>query len=304
MPLHPQAQTYLAQIALTSRPAWHETPLAESRQTFASLTVIFGEGPEMHSVEDLSTDDGIPIRIYHPTDARDQPVVMYFHGGGFVIGDLETHDSTCKRIAAASGYPVVAVDYRLAPEHKYPAALDDCLAATQWVADHGAERHMDTQRILVAGDSAGGNLAAAVTMRVRDEQRSISIVGQVLIYPVIEPNFYTESYQAFAVDHGLTLETMQWFWKQYLYGTEADPQYAMLHCELNGLPPAHVVTAEYDVLRDEGEAYAASLQSAGVATTVKRYDGMLHGFVHSAGVFDDGKRAAHDIAAVMHAMCE
>lgn len=304
MTLHPQAQDYLAQMAAVKRAPWHETPLAESRTAFSSLTPIFGRGPEMHSVQDFRTPDGIPLRFYRPRPAApSQPVIMFFHGGGFVIGDLDTHDSTCRRLAAAAGYPLVAVEYRRAPEHRYPAALDDCLAATQFVSESASDLNVDAKRILVAGDSAGGNLAAGVALRVRDERRSISLAGQVLIYPVVEPNFETQSYREFAEGHGLTLDTMRWFWQQYLPNSDLDLRYAVLSADLSGLPSAHVVTAEYDVLRDEGESLADRLRSAKVPTTVRRYEGMIHGFVHFGGVFDHAKLAAEDIGKVMRAMC-
>jgi acetyl esterase len=201
-------------------------------------------------------------------------------------------------LAHQSDCVVVAVDYRLAPDAKFPAAFDDSFAATAYVSAHAAEFNIDPTRLVVAGDSAGGNLAAAVAIRAA-EVGSPEIRSQLLIYPVVEPNFETDSYLAHAEGFGLSRRTMMWFWQQYLAG-EADARnhYAVPSraANLSELPPAHVITAEYDVLLSEGESYAERLQAAGVATTIRRYDGMIHGFVHLSGVFDVGQQAVSDLA--------
>jgi acetyl esterase len=194
---------------------------------------------------------------------------------------------------------VFSVDYALSPESPFPKPLDDCYSATRHVADRASDFGIDANNVAVVGDSAGGNLAAAVSLRARDEAGP-KIKLQVLIYPVIEPDFESESYLEFAEDHGLSRATMQWFWEQYM-GEQASgwlsvPSKADSHA---GLPAAHVITAEYDVLRDEGEAYARRLSAAGVQITSKRYDGNLHGFVHFAGMFDDGMTATNDIAQIL-----
>jgi acetyl esterase len=273
-------------------------PPAEGRALFASFKAVFGDGPELHRVEDRTIAGHVPIRIYWPTAGTDLPVVMYFHGGGWVLGNLDTHDSLCRRLASEAGCVVVAVDYRLAPDAKFPAAFDDSFDATAYVSQHANEFNIDPSRLVVAGDSAGGNLAAAVAVRAA-EVGSPAIRLQLLIYPVVEPHFETESYLARAEGFGLTRRTMMWFWEQYLASREdaashyAVPSRATNHSEL---PPAHVVTTEYDVLLSEGKSYAQRLQAAGVPTTIRRYDGMIHGFVHFSGVFDVGKQAVSDIA--------
>ncbi len=298
MALHPQAQTFVDQIAQQDRPGWHEMSPSEARVLFDEMKGIFGRGPELHSVEDRKNDLGVPVRVYRPNDARDLPVVVYFHGGGWVLGNIESHDAVCRNIAKSADAVVVSVEYRLAPEHKYPAAFDDAFSATQWVADHASDLGVDASRLVVAGDSAGGNLAAAVALKARDTGGP-AIAKQVLIYPVIEPDFMTDSYLSCAEGHGLTRTTMQWFWDQYISG-EDDRRYACLaNANVENLPPAFVLTAEYDVLCDEGEKYAARMKAAGVDTTIKRYPGMLHGFVHFCGYFDDAKTAFDDIAKVI-----
>lgn len=304
MPLHPKARMFVNQMAEQRRPAWQDIPIEEARRLFASMKGTFGVGPELPQVENHNFD-GVPVRIYRPLTGRPLPVVMYFHGGGFVIGDLDTHDAVCRRLARESGFAVVSVDYRLAPEHRYPAAIEDSYKATRFAAEHAKELNFDASALMVAGDSAGGNLATAVCLKSRD-LAGPAIRGQILIYPVIEPVFDTESYQLFASGHGLTLDTMEWFWTQYLHDVESvggNVAYAIpTRADLSGLPRAHIVVAEYDVLRDEGFGYAAKLTSSGVVTSIKQYDGMLHGFVHFAGFFEDGVHATNEIADVIQQM--
>ncbi len=301
MTLHPQSREFLRVLAEQNLPTWQELSLGEARKRFAELAPLFGKGPAMQLVRDERTPDGVAVRIFVPAGAGQMPVVMYFHGGGWVLGDLNTHDTLCRRLAASSSCVVVAVDYRRAPEHKYPAALDDCYAATQFVHQGGFEIGGDTRCMIVAGDSAGGNLATAVALRARDENGP-PIAGQLLIYPVIEPSFETDSYNQFADGFGLTRATMQWFWRQYLHNDDQqlDP-YAVptRAASLQNLPPAHVITAEYDVLRDEGDAYARRLAEAGVAVSWQRYPGMIHGFVHLGKVFSDSQAAITEAAQVV-----
>lgn len=300
MPLHPQAQTFVDLIAAQNSPAWHELPVEESRKIFSTFSYFFGDPPDVYEVQNRDLE-GVPVRIYRPKAEERTPVLMYFHGGGWVIGNLDTHDTLCRHIARESGFVVIAVDYRLAPDHAYPAALDDCYTATNFVSSHASELDVDASRLVVAGDSAGGNLAAAVSLKARDDGTA-NIRHQVLIYPVVERDFDTGSYTSFATGHGLTRETMQWFWSQYLGGCDpaSDLRYVDLSlADLSALPPTHVITAEFDVLRDEGEALAARLSSAGVRTTSTRYDGMLHAFVHFSGFFDDGLVAIREVAGIV-----
>jgi acetyl esterase len=225
---------------------------------------------------------------------------VYFHGGGWVTGNVDAYDPTCRSLANAAGCVVVSVDYRLAPEHKFPAAPEDCYAAVQWVAASAAEFGGDPSRLAVGGDSAGGNLAAVVSHMARD-RGGPPLAFQLLVYPVTDHHFGTVSYQQNGDGYLLTRDSMVWFWNHYLE-KEADgtsPLASPLRCtNLANLPPAFVITAEFDPLRDEGEAYGKCLTSAGVATTVKRYDGMIHGFF-SLGVFDQGRQAIKDAAAAL-----
>jgi acetyl esterase len=298
MPLHPQAKAFLNSLAAKHGPSWTQMSPAEARTAYNSLTELIDTGPDLHHIEDCFLHGKVPARIYRPSTIRPLPVVMYFHGGGWELGNIGTHDTLCRRLAQGSGCAIVSVDYRLAPEHPFPAALDDCCAATRSISENAADLGFDPNRIAVCGDSAGGNLAACTALKLRDE-KGPKLHSQWLIYPVIEANFETGSYQAFAKDHGLTRAEMQWFWSQYVPKAEdrGNPCVAPIFAEsLAGLPPAHILTAEYDVLRDEGEAYAARLKAAGVPVTLQRYDGMLHGFVHFCEPFDDGKRAVNELA--------
>ncbi len=251
-------------------------------------------------IEDRSVPGGPRVRVYTPAGPCPKPALVYFHGGGWVLGAPETIDVPCRRLANASGCVVVSVDYRLAPEHHFPTPLDDCYTATRYVAEHAAELGVDSRRIAVGGDSAGGNLAAAVTLLARD-RGGPALAFQLLIYPVTNHAFDTPSYQAFGRDFGLSEAAMRWFWTQYLARPEDgdNPLASPLKADLRGLPPALVITAEFDPLRDEGEAYAARLRAAGVHVQARRYDGQLHGFFQMGGVMDKGNKAIDDSAAAL-----
>ncbi len=296
--LDPQVRRHLDAVAAQNRPAWETLPPVESRALFASFTAAFGEGPELHRVEDRVIAEHVPVRIYTPSDQASIPVVVFYHGGGWVLGNLDTHDALCRRLASETECVVVAVDYRLAPDAKFPAAFDDCLAATSYVSQHADEFNIDPTRLVVAGDSVGGNLAAAVAIRAA-ESGSPAILSQALIYPVVEPNFETESYVAHAEGFGLSRKTMMWFWEQYLASEDdaANP-YAVpgVATNMDALPPAHFIIAEHDVLLSEGKSYAKRLQVAGVPTTMRQYPGMIHGFVQLTGVFDVARQAISDLA--------
>ena len=298
MPLSIQAQEFLDAVAAEGRPPWEEMDIAESRRLFSGLTDLFGDGPEVASAEDRVISNDIPIRIYTPAVDGPYPAIVYFHGGGWVLGDVDSHDSLCRRLAKETRAVVVSVDYRRSPEAVFPAAVEDCYAAAQFVAAECESLNVDANKLIVAGDSAGGGLAAAVSLMARD-RNGPTIRQQVLIYPVLDSRCDTRSYEDFAEGHGLRRSTMQWFWQQYLGSSpETDnPLASPSHCnDLSGLPPAHVVTAEYDVLRDEGNLYAIRLASAGVAVTHKQYEGELHGFIHFCGLFESGRTAITEIA--------
>lgn len=296
MPLHPQARAFLDTLAAKKGPGWEQMPPAQAREVFQGLQELFGAGPELPQVENRTIGGRIPVRLYRPLTGPSLPAVLFFHGGGWVLGNLDTHDALCRRLAKESGCVFVSVDYGLAPEHKFPAALDDCFNSTQYVVDHAEALGVDCARLAVCGDSAGGNLAAAVALKARDSHGPL-LHSQWLIYPVIEPRFDTGSYRALGEGYGLTRAAMQWFWDQYA-PTSADrssPLCNLSRAQLAGLPPAHVITAEFDVLRDEGEAYAARLKMAGVKVTSVCYDSMLHGFLHFAEPFDDARRATREL---------
>ncbi len=225
-------------------------------------------------------DEDIELRIYTPPAPALAGALVYFHGGGWVIGDLDSHDETCRRLCSGTRVKVVAVHYRRAPETTYPGAAEDCYAATVWVAENAAALGIDPANIAVGGDSAGGNLAAAVALMARD-RGGPALCFQLLVYPVTAADFDTGSYRQNAEGYLLTRRAMEWFWDQYVpdLAQRREPYAAPLTAHsLAGLPPALVQTAEFDPLRDEGEAYAAALERAGVAVTATRYDGLIHGF--------------------------
>lgn len=306
MPVDPQVQALLDALADAPGPALHELPPEEARAAYDALAQARGGTGDAAATEDLRVPGPggeIPVRVYRPADAGERPpVCVFFHGGGWVIGNIASHDALCSALAARSGVVMVSVEYRLAPEAPFPGPLDDCTAATRWVADHAGDLGVDGSRLAVAGDSAGGNLAAAVAIRARDEGGP-AITFQLLVYPVVDHSFSQVSYTDNAEGYFLTAAAMRWFSGHYLGG--ADPTEALaapLHDpDLSGLPPALVITAEYDPLRDEGEAYAARLEDAGVAVTAHRYDGMVHGFVSMFSVVDRGSVAVDECAAALRA---
>jgi acetyl esterase len=235
------------------------------------------------AVTDLTIDgpDGpLELRRYTPAARHLDGALVYFHGGGWVIGDLDSHDETCRRLCSGAGLEVVAVHYRRAPETTYPGAAEDCYAATRWVAEHAATLGIDPARIAVGGDSAGGNLAAAVALMARD-RRGPALRFQLLIYPVMDANFERQSYLDNGVGYLLSRRGMQWFWDQYVPdpAQRHEPYASPLRAaDFTGLPPALVQTAGFDPLRDEGEAYASALRAAGVDVQSTRYTGLIHGF--------------------------
>jgi len=243
----------------------------------------------------------LPARLYHPVPGERLPVLVFFHGGGWVSGNIETHDPLCRAIAEEAGIAVISVEYPRAPEEPFPAPLMACHAAVAAVAAGQAGDGVDRTRISVGGDSAGGNLAAAVALLARD--KGPAIAHQLLLYPVIDTDFGNLSYTESGADYFLTAPMMRWFWAQYVgeAGIDSpDPLAAPIRAEsLAGLPPATVVTAEHDPLRDEGEAYAARLEEAGVPVTLRRADGMIHGFVSMVGVLPASGEAIRLAAAEM-----
>ena len=304
MPLDPQAQAVLDQAAALGLPP-NQTVSPEQARINGKLRPR-ANGPQVAKVEDRNIPGpggDLPVRIYTPEGGGPFPALVWFHGGGWVVGDLDTADATSRHLTVGAGCVVVSVDYRLAPETKFPGPAEDCYAATQWVAQNAPSINVDASRIAVGGDSAGGNLAAVVSLMARD-RRGPELALQLMVYPVTEWDFGTASYQQNADGYGLTQDTMRWYWDHYL-ANDADatnPYAAPMRAEdLSGLPAALVITAEFDPLRDEGEAYAHLLEAAGVPTQCTRYDGMTHGFFGQSAVMDKGKQAISEASAALKA---
>jgi acetyl esterase len=292
MPLHPEFEGMIAELAKAGGSPVSELSVDDARAFIKALQPLADDLPVAH-VDNLTIPGPageIPIRVYTPQGAGPFPVFMNFHGGGWVIGDLDTADSQCRMMCRGVGCLVVSVDYRLAPEAVFPAAADDCYAATCWVAGNAAQIDGDPERIAVGGDSAGGNLATVVALMARD-QLGPGLRFQLLVCPVTDADFGTVSYADNAEGYLLTRETMRWFWDHYCpEAVRSNPHASPLQADdLSNLPPALVLTAEYDPLRDEGEAYAARLESAGVEVECVRYDGLIHSFFPLANVYSSAQ---------------
>jgi acetyl esterase len=290
MPIDPQIQALLDKG--TGVPATHTLPVDVARAQYEARIALMAPPAEIAGVREQTIEgpDGpLRIRVYTPYRTGPFPLLVFFHGSGFVLCSLDTHDGMSRNLCAGAGCVVVSVDYRLAPEHKFPAGIDDCLHATRWAAAHAAELGADPMHIAIAGDSAGANMAAVTALRVRDEGGP-TLCGQLLLYPVTDYHTPgTPSYEENAEGYGLTRDTMRWFWAHYLNdeSQSAHPNASLLRApDLSGLPPALVITAEYDPLRDEGEFYAEKLRAAGVPTALTRYHGVNHGFMFWVGVVD------------------
>jgi acetyl esterase len=301
MPVDPQIQALLDKG--TGVPATHTLSIAEARAQYEARIRIMAPPASVDSVSERTIQGpagDLKLRIYHPAGQGPFALLAFFHGSGFVLCSLDTHDGMCRNLCAGAGCIVVSVDYRLAPEHKFPAGLDDCVLATRWVAEHALELNGDAGRLAVGGDSAGGNLAAAAALRIRDESAP-ALCGQLLIYPVTDYHTPgTPSYQENAEGYGLTRDTMRWFWHHYINDPKdaAQPYASPLRArDFSGLPPALVVTAEYDPLRDEGERYADKLRAAGTSCVLSRWRGMNHGFFFWVGLVDKADEAMAETCA-------
>jgi len=284
MPIHPLAQAYLEKRLAAGDGPYDGLSLDEARAVARRVSALSGPGEPVAHVEDraLPGPGGpLPVRLYRPEAPAPLPLLVYFHGGGWVLGDLDSSDFGCRAYANRVPCLVVSVDYRLAPEHKFPAAVEDVVAATRWAAAHAAELGGDPARVAVGGLSAGATLAAVTALALRDAGGP-ALCGQLLTAPVIDARMDTASYSANAEGYGLTRAKMSWFWNHYLARPEdGQHPHASPACaeDLRGLPPAFVMTAELDPLRDEGEAYAQRLAAAGVPVRHRRYDGMVHSFM-------------------------
>lgn len=300
MPLKPEAQA-IVDVATAAFPKLGTEVLdaAEARRMLAARPPVAVDPIPIGRVEEVlvpgpAQAPAVRTRIYWPEDAGPEPpVVVFAHGGGWVICDLDSHDQLCRAMANGTGAIVVSVDYRRAPEHRFPAAAEDVYAVVRWVAGNAVALGGDRRRLVVAGDSAGGNLVTAATLMAGD-RGGPHIAFQLLIYPMLDHARDTVSYRDNAQGYFVTADHLRWYWAQYL-GPDGDGthRYASpLHAEsLAGLPPAHIVTAEFDPLRDEGEEYARRLRDAGVAVELCRYDGMFHGFVSMAEHLPDAAKA-------------
>jgi acetyl esterase len=307
-PVSPQAQAVLdGRHAAGVPPVWRQTP-SEARAGFAPVREMIGPGPSMHAVRDVLVPGRagpVPVRVYSPVPEADSPgVVVYYHGGGWVIGSVDDWDACVRALAAASGCTTVSVDYRLAPEHRFPAATDDCYDAYLWACSASGLGGAG-KTVVVAGDSAGGNLAAVTCLRALHDGAVLPAL-QVLIYPVVDCDLDRTSYREHdGTDFILNRADMAWFWDQYAPGDAArhNPYASPLRApSLAGLPPAWVLTAEHDPLRDEGYAYAERLSAAGVAVEHRHYGAQIHGFVTMVNIMDDADRAVADAGAAIRSV--
>jgi acetyl esterase len=304
MALDPQARALLEQLALAGGPPFESLPVEQAREGVMGMRELAGPPPTVARVEELTVPASagpIPARAYVPDSGGPLPVILYFHGGCFVMGNVDFLDTPCRALANSAQAIVVSVEYRLAPEHPFPAAPEDCYEATCWVATHAAQLGGDQQRVAVAGDSAGGNLAAVVALMARD-RGTPPLVHQLLVYPITNYSFDTASYRECGDGYLLTKALMEWGWTNYIRSSDdVDSPYAspLRADDLGGLPPATVITAEFDPLRDEGQTYAQRLQEAGVSTSLKHYEGMIHAFWQLGGVLDQGRRVIEDTGAVL-----
>ena len=283
------------------QPDFRSQPLAEVRKTFdAGAAALPKLNDPVAKIETRSLG-AFRVRVYTPEGAGPFGALVYLHGGGWVLGDLESHDQVCRSLASRTPCVVVSVDYRRSPEAKFPVPLDDCEAALRWTVEQAKELRADPARVAVGGDSAGGNLAAGLAIRLRD-RGGPKIAFQLLLYPVTDRSVGTESYREFASGYGLTRANMQWFWDCYLTATaERDnPEASPLRAKsLKGLPPAFVLTVHSDVLRDEGEAYAKQLHEAGVPVECVRVRAVTHGFLRMGAVYP---QADHGLTVLAEAL--
>jgi acetyl esterase len=299
--LHPQARALLDLMIERQVPPTHTLPVADARQLYRDRRFYTQPAPpELAEVRTLDAA-GTACRLYRPhgVASSNVPALVYFHGGGWVIGDLETHDTLCRQLAQGAGVVVIAVDYRLAPEHRFPAAAQDCIAATRWVAGQAGVLGIDATRLAVGGDSAGGNLAAVVALAAR-EAGDLPLAYQLLIYPATDQRRGAPSHTTNADGYLLTRDSIRWYHDHYLEGDAHDEDWRaspLLHPDLTGLPPALVLTAGFDPLRDEGAQYAKALGDAGNRVSYVCFERQIHGFVPMGKVLDEANTAVALCAA-------
>jgi len=302
---HPEVGALLDELIAGGRPSSRTLPLPDGRRNFDEMIAPLSDYPEVGAVEDrdIPVDGrGVPVRIYRPAEPARSGVVVFFHGGGWVFGDLESHDGVCRSITRNSGIVTVAVHYRRAPEHPFPAALEDAAGVVRWLSAHGGEIGLDPRPLAVVGDSSGANLAAAVSLVLRDEGGS-PVAFQALLYPNTDPAMDTDSYQENADDPFLSRDEMVWYWAQYGDGKAPDDPRAALSMatDLSGLPPTYLLTAGFDPLRDEGRAFGEALRRAGVPVRASEYEDMPHGFLLFAGRLSRAREGLSEVAGAIAA---
>lgn len=301
MPIDPQVKSLLQRLeSMGGEPLYKLSPEAARRAlaaSRASIKEVISSIASAEDVEIVSPAGAIPLRVYTPAGPGPFPILVFFHGGGFVLGDLEMVDQMCRFFSDKAQCLVISVAYRLAPEHKFPAAVEDASFTLKWVAENAAKWNGDQTRIAVGGESAGGNLATVAAQIARDAGGP-SLVFQLLIYPVVRFDFATPSYEEHGHSNNLTTKEMKWFKEQYLDNEQERHPHAspMFAPDLTNLPPALVITAEYDPLRDEGEEYADRLRSFGVPASCIRYQGMVHSFLNYSGEVEASKKALEEIS--------
>lgn len=301
MPLDSQIAAVLQQFRDVPEPDYSQLDAVQYRQFSDNLLPAIAGEPmiEVRNLRVAGAAGELDARLYRPLEQDNLPLLVFFHGGGFVIGNLDTHDNLCRSLASQTGAVVVSVAYRLAPESPFPAAPLDCYAATCWLVEYAGELGVDASRLALAGDSAGGNLALAVS-RLAAQRQGPKISYQCLFYPVTEARRDNDSYNSFAEGYFLTAALMGWFWQQYLesIGQGDDPLASPLRADgLAALPPTTLISAEFDPLRDEGEAFALRLQQAGVPVRMQRCEGMIHGFISMAPFVERAAQVLSDAAA-------
>ena len=306
MPLDSQVELLLKGMAAQGNPPLHQLSVAEARAVSNSpeMLALDGDRIDVGSVSDITIPvEGAEIgaRVYTPEGDGPHPVVVFFHGGGWVICSLDSHDNLARAICRDADAIVVSVDYRMAPDYRFPVAAEDSFNATRWVAANAASFGGDASRLAVCGDSAGGNLSAVVSQMARDAGGP-AIVFEALIYPAVDMTAEGGSLTENATGYFLEEEAMAWFMNHYLGETDRSHPLASpaLHPDLSNLPPAFIATCEYDPLRDQGEAYGAALRANGVAAEVKRYDGLIHAVANMTGVLDGGRQLVADVADRLH----
>ena len=303
--LDPQAEALLQQMVQSNLPPLHTLTPTQARDMMRSMAALSSKPEIVANIENLTIPGPggqIPVRIYTPQGNGPFPILVFFHGGGWVICDLDTHDSLCRSLTNRACCVAVSVDYRLAPEHKFPAAVEDAYAATQWVAHNAHRINGDPARIAVGGDSAGGNLTAVVAIMARD-RNGPRLIYQLMIYPVTDVSSAdTDSHRDYADGYFLNRGDGEWFCYNYL-NCEADrfnPLVSpLLAPDLSHLPPALVITAEFDVLRDDGKSYAQRLKKAGVPVKYTCYQGMIHGFMSMDGLLDQARNGIAEASAAL-----